>query len=167
MAAEGLTVADLVERAGPANAAQHKLWLRQARYWAAHGVLPTEGRLHAGTGRHRRFSGETAFLAMLLFRLGTAGLPLSVIDSLAHAIRQELANPTESLFKIAWESAKGGQDEHLGIMFSDPGVTGKGPVMMGLVPMGKRLEDAPFKSLDLVPLHVVNLGAIFRAMSRS
>jgi hypothetical protein len=159
---EGLTVADLVERAGPANAAQAKLWLRQARYWAAHGVLATEGRLHAGTGRHRRFSGETVFLAALLFRLGSAGLPLAVIDALARTIRQELEDPTESRFKTAWERAKTGQHEHIGIMFSDPGATEHGPVLMRLEVMGRRLGET-ITAVGPVPLHVVNLGAIFGA----
>jgi hypothetical protein len=162
MKAGGLTVADLVERAGPANAAQHKLWLSQARYWAAHGVLPTEGRLHDGTGRHRRFSAETAYLAALLFRLESAKLPLSVIDALAYSIKQELEDPTESLFKKAWQRAKTrGRDEHLGIMFSDPAVGENIPVLMQLTPMGER----PSFTLGPVPLLVVNLAAIFAAMT--
>jgi hypothetical protein len=162
--ADGLTVADLVERAGPPNDAVRKLWLRRARYWAAHGVFPTEGRLHRGTGRHRRFSEDTTFLAALLFRLGSAGLPLSVLDAVAHVIRGHLADPTESHLKQAWRAAKTGQDTYIGLQFSDPEVQDGPPIFIQITVFGERLDGQRLGLVPLVPMSLVNLGAIFSAM---
>jgi len=155
-----LTISDLVDCAGPPNEAIRSAWLRRARYYAQNGLLSTDGPLHAGSGKHRRFSEETAFLAALLFRLGSAGLPLPVLAAVAHSIKIELKDPSSSLFKDAWEAAKTGQDVHLGLRFSDPEANPVGmPTFVRLEVLGDKLDDP--KVTGPVPLHVVYLGQVF------
>jgi hypothetical protein len=159
MAASEMTISDLVDCAAPPNEATRLAWLRRARYYAQNGLLNTDGPLHAGRGRHRRFSEEAAYLAALLFRLGSAGLPLPVLDSVASAISTALRDPSSSPFKQAWEAAKGGHDVHIGLMFSDPEATPEGvPTLVQLHILGEKLDLAMSSP---VPLHVVNLRPMF------
>jgi len=156
----GLTISDLVGRANPPNDAVGELWLHRARYWSAHGILPTLGRAHKGTGRHRRFDEETAFLAAVLFRLSPR--PISAISAIAQVIRRELNDPTESPFKLAWAAAKRGQDQHLAIYYTDPEVE-HGPVFLYIETLGEKVET---KVPMPIEVSLLNIGAIFRAMRR-
>jgi len=156
----GLTVSDLVDRANPPNPAVHELWLNRGRYWSAHGILPTLGRAHKGTGRHRRFDEETVFLAAVLFRL--ASRPISVISAIAHTIRRDLNDRTESRSKDAWAAAKRGEDQHLAIFHTDAEIEG-GPVFLQIETFGEKVET----TVQLpVEVSFLNIGAIFRAMRR-
>jgi hypothetical protein len=160
-----LTVSDLVDRAGPPHEAVRELWLRRARYWAANGILPAEENVHGGTGRHRHFSEETSFLAAVLFRLSSAGFPISVLTAVSGALRSDLKNPTDNELKWAWRRAKEGKDCFLGIMFSEPEILGR-PVILNLIPFETWPKNPAIDSAT--PLHIVNLGQIFAAMrSRS
>jgi hypothetical protein len=156
------TVSDIVDRAGPPNEAVRDLWMSRARYWAAHGILPTVGRTHRGTGRHRRFDEETAFLAAVLFRLSPR--PIAAISAIAHAIRRNLNDPTESRFKAAWAAAKRGEDQHLALAHTDPEVEGGGPVALEIEPVGEKIGIQKIERP--IEVSIVNLGAIFRAMQR-
>ena len=159
MTTDMLTIADLVDCAAPPSEAIRTAWLRRARYYAQNGLLNTGGPLHAGRGRHRRFSEETAYLAALLFRLGSAGLPLPVLDAVAQTVKTHLKDPASSPFRDAWEAAKDGQDGHIGLMFSDPEATSDSvPTFVQLHILG---GDVDLKLTGPAPLHIVNLGPVF------
>jgi DNA-binding transcriptional MerR regulator len=169
MGHEGITVSDLVERAGPGSDAQRQLWLRRLRYWSAHGVLSSEEPRHGGTGKHRRYGPETAYLAALLLRLSSAGLPIGVIEAVAQVVQRELRDPAnfpgtasaqESL-KDAWNAARRGQDSHLGLVYSEAGIE-HGPVLLQVHVIGKDLKS--LVGVDAYPVTIVNLGAIFGGM---
>jgi hypothetical protein len=162
MPTDVLTISDLVDCAAPPNEGVRSAWLRRARYYAQNGLLNTDGPLHAGSGKHRRFSEETAFLAALLFRLGSDGLPLPVLDAVAQALKTEFKDPSSSPFKAAWEAAKAGHDMHIGLMFSDPEANADGmPTLVQLYPLGKKV-DLSWHGPN--GLHVYNLGQVFAAV---
>jgi DNA-binding transcriptional MerR regulator len=147
---------------------QRELWLRRLRYWSAHGVLPADGPRHEGTGRHRRYEPETAYLAALLLRLSSAGLPIGVIEAVAQAVQRELADPAnvgagsaQESFKDAWNAARQGRDSHLGLVYSETEIE-HGPVLLQIHVIGKDLKH--FIGVEAYPVTIVNLGAIFRAM---
>jgi DNA-binding transcriptional MerR regulator len=169
MTTDDITVSDLVERAGPGSDAQRELWLRRLRYWSAHGVLSVEEPRHGGTGKHRRYGPETAYLAALLLRLSSAGLPIGVIETVAQAVQRELRDPAnvpdteagqESL-KEAWNAARRGQDRHLGLVYSETEIA-HGPVLLQIHVIGKELR---LTGVGAYPVTIVNLGAVFRMMT--
>jgi hypothetical protein len=113
---DALTVSDLVERANPRSEAEHALWLRRLRYWSTQGILKPIGHQHEGTGRHRRYPSDEAYLAAVLLRLAMIG-PIGAISHIANRMREGLAK--SGPFSEAWAAAKMGADSHIGFGISE------------------------------------------------
>lgn len=88
-----LTASELAERVARASLLAEtgdkaELVLRRIRHWTAAGALPTVGEANTGTGRHRRYARETAYLAIVLDALADRGLPIDLLKAVSQTVRE-------------------------------------------------------------------------------
>ncbi len=81
-----LSLAELAEAVAEGQDETRDLLIRRIRHWTLAGTLPTAGSPHAGTGRHRRYSADTAYLVIVLHRLADWGLPIGVLKAVSDTI---------------------------------------------------------------------------------
>ena len=136
---EELTVSEIAERVAPAGdeAAVERL-TRQLRHWTLSHVLEPIGGLHTGSGRHRRYSAQSVYIAALIAELANMGFPIRLLWAVAtavNAIYWAKANPR-------WLQAIEGEADIL-LYFSPRFRAGEKLDMPGLeIPMVMNLIDA-------------------------
>jgi hypothetical protein len=110
------TISGLVDHSAPFSAEQRAAWAKDAKHWSlASQVLPTPPTARRGSGRHRRYREEDAFVMAIIFRLADMAQPIGVL----HAISQYLQ---EQEGTELWEKAKLGNTDlrvFLSIIFYD------------------------------------------------
>ena len=91
---EELTVSEIAERVAPAgDKATVERITRQLRHWTLSHVIEPVGGLHTGPGRHRRYSGDSIYMAAVMVELSNMGFPVGVLHAAATSIKFGVLNP--------------------------------------------------------------------------
>lgn len=116
-----LSVSEFVDRCSPPNEHRRTVWLRRARDWSNLGLLNTR-RQHEGSGHHRLFNADTAFLAAVMFRMADQSVSARLIYQFAGVIRGSGRGKSERELRQFWQQARGfinspfpGHDAHLAV----------------------------------------------------
>lgn len=101
-----LTVSQIAKRiASDLDSADVARVTRQLRHWTMAGIIPTAGPVHAGPGRHRRYSGDALYIAAILVELARFQLPVGVLQSLAAGFRIFPNSPERADWRRLWNEA--------------------------------------------------------------
>jgi hypothetical protein len=74
-----LSLAELAEAVTAGAPDDMNLVMRRVRHWTVAGIMPTEGEVHAGTGRHRRYPRSSVHLTLVLTRMADFGLSIGLL----------------------------------------------------------------------------------------
>jgi DNA-binding transcriptional MerR regulator len=102
-----LTVSELVDICSPPDEESRSIWTRRLRDWSNAGILPTARRHHEGTGRHRLYHRDTAYLAAVMLCMADQGVSVRALENLAgmlHRPGRNISSVRE--FKQFWRDAR-------------------------------------------------------------
>jgi hypothetical protein len=111
------TISGLIYHSAPGSTFKRAGWAKNAKFWSsASQVLPTPPTARRGSGRHRRYREEDAFVMAVIFRLAEMALPIGVLHQVSIWL-QDIHEDDED-----WQKAKLGHTDppiFLSIIFSD------------------------------------------------
>ena len=129
--------------------------VRRIRHWTLVGLLPTDGDLHVGEGRHRRYQPDTAFTVALLEELARHDLGVGSLKAVMFALAAYRALRTRDDRDPIGEAMRGERSVAAWFSVSEaPDGWGIGVQMM-VDPPGLDLPDSVTSAL------VVNLTKVF------
>jgi DNA-binding transcriptional MerR regulator len=156
MIRETLSLADLTRAvAGTGESDRVGIIARRIRHWTLAGALPTAGPRHSGSGKHRRYTRDAAYVATILNHLANFGLSIgaltAVSDEVSYAIRKQ-----ESL----WHDAVAGrQPIYLFVLAYSARDDAENPIASAhLLPQDDMLQQAK-QALEGI---ILNLTSIFK-----
>lgn len=151
----GMTVKDVAARIAP-TADDVPSVIAQVRHWTRAGLLKPVDRLHTGTGRWRRYSDDTIYMAALLARLSNLGITVGVLGHFVTWVYVKRSEDTH--WQKCWDLAvRGNGDVFLSAAI---GVIGYGTYTTQMKISTRKPDVLLSEPLSIV----INLSAVFGAV---
>ena len=133
-----LTVREIAKRVAPdMDATAIKRLVRQLRHWTLAGALKPIGPVSSGVGHHRKYSGESLYIAALLIELSRYRPPVIVMNGLALTFLIMTRGANRPRWATMWQQAKAGEAGiHAAIALGDLHKKGGGADVVLYVPEG-------------------------------
>ena len=162
-----LTVSDLAEACAPVDAAgdfdneRFRLWTRRLRHWTTLDILPTAAKHSEGSGQHRLYEANLAYIASVLLRMAAAGAPLPVIKEVSEIL--QTSTKGRGGFARSWRNAVATCDDGDSLYCLVISIAEEGKSIDVSLTGAGRPSVATFRDRDYPaePMIFLNLSAIF------